>query len=459
MTAYTFITAGLGLALCWGTSLGGNIPEDDRDATIDALRGEVAALRDVVSRMKTAQEAASRTKDGQRLDDERAAQVRALVADAIADSDRRSSLQQTGLTAGYDKGFFLRSADGNWSLNMKGQIDLRYTWNSAQGQGSLAPAEPDNLYGFEVRRLKLSWSGTIFDPSWEYEVKVGTSSTGGIILDYAYFQKSFENDLAIKTGQFKLPFLLEETASSARQLAVDRSYVNELYNQDFSKIVQGSWAGDTVRVWGAYSDGFASRNTTWNNTTATTSQNCLTGRVEWKALGDWKQFGDMTSFKGSGNALLFGAAVNWQANKYGAKIDRFSWTIDGSWKSDGWNVFAYVTGNHLDPATGSSADQFGAVIQGGYFFTDRWEVFARYEWSDLDGLSPVGAALPSASDLVSLATVGVNWYIDKHNLKWQNDVGIGLDSVPLDQTGIGWRQDALGEEGQVVVRSQFQLLF
>ncbi len=459
MQTRSLLIASLGF-LSAPVALAASGPGDGRDTTIDTLRNEVAELRATVAQMRAAQEAAAQTEGDRWLNEERAAEIKALVADAVADADSRASLLQNGLTAGYEKGFFLKSSDGNWLLKLSGQLDLRYTWNNAQGQGTLAPAEPDNLYGFEVRRMKLNFAGHVFNPSWEYEVQAAfSSSTGGLVLENAFVNKTFDNGVAIKTGQFKLPFLHEETVSSKRQLAVDRSYVNELYNQDYSKAIQGGYTADHWRVMGAYSDGFASRNTAWNNTTATTSQNSFTGRVEWKVSGDWKQFGDSTSFPGSENALMFGAAANWQANKYGAKTDRFSWTIDGSWKSNGWNLFAYVTGNHLDPATGASADQFGAVIQGGYFFTDKWEVFGRYEYSDLEGLSPVGAALPSSNNLVSIATAGVTWYIDKHNLKWTNDIGIGLDSVPLDQTGIGWRQDAVGEDGQLVVRSQFQLLF
>ena len=27
-----------------------------------------------------------------------------------------------------------------------------------------------------------------------------------------------------------------------------------------------------------------------------------------------------------------------------------------------------------------SLDQYGVVVQGGLFFTEKWEAFARYEW-------------------------------------------------------------------------------
>jgi hypothetical protein len=92
------------------------------------------------------------------------------------------------------------------------------------------------------------------------------------------------------------------------------------------------------------------------------------------------------------------------------------------------------------------------VIQGGVFVADQWEVFARYEWSDFDSAG--------VSDL-SVVTVGVIRFFNGNNLKWTTDVGVGLNPVASEfaATALGWRADAPGEDGQVVVRSQLQLLF
>jgi hypothetical protein len=118
-----------------------------------------------------------------------------------------------------------------------------------------------------------------------------------------------------------------------------------------------------------------------------------------------------------------------------------TWTIDGSLEGAGWNLFAYVVGNHTDPDVGSSMDQIGIVVQGGYYFTDDWEGFARYEWSDLD--------TPGLDD-VSILTVGFNRYYAKHTLKWTTDLGYAFDAVPSNQLGIhpsGHRRRSGGGDG------------
>ena len=47
------------------------------------------------------------------LTEQRASEIRGLVQDVLADADTRASLLQTGMTAGYDNGAVIGSADGN----------------------------------------------------------------------------------------------------------------------------------------------------------------------------------------------------------------------------------------------------------------------------------------------------------------------------------------------------------
>ncbi|MHC4429819.1 MAG: hypothetical protein ACYS0D_14645 [Planctomycetota bacterium] len=92
----------------------------------------------------------------------------------------------------------------------------------------------------------------------------------------------------------------------------------------------------------------------------------------------------------------------------------------------------------------------GIVVQGGYYFAENWEGFGRYEWADLD--------MPTAQD-VSILTVGVNKYFAGHNAKWSTDVGVAFDSIAVGVPVTGYRADAVGSDGQVVIRSQLQIIF
>ena len=60
-----------------------------------------------------------------------------------------------------------------------------------------------------------------------------------------------------------------------------------------------------------------------------------------------------------------------------------------------------------------------------------------------------------------MITVGANYFLYGHALKWTNDIGFGLTEVSptFASSGTGWRADSAGNAGQIVFRSQLQLYF
>ncbi|HVP74281.1 MAG TPA: hypothetical protein VMS30_11125, partial [Phycisphaerales bacterium] len=139
---------------------------DQLKSIVKDLQGQVDALR--------------AENDEQWLTEARANEIRGLVQDVLADADTRASLLQTGSMAGYDKGFFVSSADGNYLLRIGGQLQVRYVYNLQDSDG----ATDDNRSGFEVRRAKLIMRGHVFDPSWTYDVQFAADrATGNVQLE------------------------------------------------------------------------------------------------------------------------------------------------------------------------------------------------------------------------------------------------------------------------------------
>ena len=129
----------------------------------------------------------------------------------------------------------------------------------------------------------------------------------------------------------------------------------------------------------------------------------------------------------------------------------FRWTADLSCEFGGSNLFAYFVHNRVDEETEPIRNQFGAVVQGGIFVTEGWELFGRYEYGDTDGLG----------EELSVLTVGANRFFSEHALKWTMDVGYGFNPVDdfWSSRRAGWLTDDPGESGQIVVRLQMQVLF
>ena len=163
---------------------------------------------------------------------------------------------------------------------------------------------------------------------------------------------------------------------------------------------------------------------------------------------------------------MVGAAISYQKGESGSpapEIENFSLTVDGSLEGDGWNAFAAFTWVSLDDDTSGAGaidnDPWTFVVQGGFYFTEDLEGFVRYEFGDLDDLGGGGEDL-------NVITAGVNKYFAGHGMKWTTDVGYALDGVdPAWGMGagslgaIGWRADDPDEDGQLVIRTQLQILF
>jgi phosphate-selective porin OprO/OprP len=409
-------------------------------------------------------------------------EVRALVAEMLSDAQTRTSLLAAG-GAGHDGQFYLANADGSFRLNVGGQIQFRYIADFRDAAGG----NDDFDGGFVTRRTKLQFDGNIVNADWTYKVVGAFDRDGGSFgLEDAWVAYSFGNGWKAQWGQFKLPFLREELVSSRRQLAVDRSVANEIFNQDYSQGVQLSYDDLDWRFAAAFSDGFASRNTDFPTSTAgpatglgsftSEADYAFTGRFEFKFQGDWKQAEDFTSEQGAPFFAMVGAAAHYQQDaNSGAATDvdnnYLGYTADISLEGDGWNLFGAFMGRHLDgrnslaarpPSDLSSADDFGWVVQGGFRVAKETELFARYDGVKLDSNT-----ITSGKDTFNFLTVGVNQYYAGHAAKATVDLVYSVDettnlaAAPVfangDFNGLGLQGD--DDKGEVAVRLQFQLLF
>jgi phosphate-selective porin OprO/OprP len=446
-------------------TLSGVCPAATAEVSNNDVNARIAELEAQVAQLKAA--------SGENwLTEQRAKEIRGLVQDVLADADTRTNLLAAGMTGGWDNGFWLGSADGNNKLMVSGQMQIRWAYNHVD---SNVDDVDEDRWGFENPRTKLIFHGHVVDPTWHYKVQANfqqmeddddTSNNGQLVLEDAFVEKDFENGLMLTFGQFKLPFLREELVDDSRQLAVERSIINRTYTLDRSQGIMATWKlNDNIKLNGAYSDGFDQRN---GGSLKYDTEYAFTSRIEWLAAGTWKQFDDFSSWTGEEMGLLIGGATAYQSQEFGDaahnnELQTFTCTVDASFESGGWGLYGAFIYRDLDDnvSGGVSLQQYGFVIQGSVFFADNWEGFARYEYGDPD--APSG----TDGDTLSVITFGVNKYWAKHNLKWQTDIGIGLDSVNEDFwsfSGTDWRHDPTGSDGkltdtQVVIRTQLQLLW
>jgi hypothetical protein len=493
-------------------------PQDSTDLRraleeIERLKESNAALAEKVGALE---QRVAEGGDAAWLTEQRAAEVRAIVTDVLADAGARASLAD-GATAGYDakKGFFLASADGNYTMQMKGEMQVRWAYSARdigaadEAEGSPSDTTDEDAWGFEIRRMRMTFSGTVVDPSWYYEVKFGFArSGGGAILDDAFVEKRFDNGVNFRVGQFKAPFLRESIDSATGLLAVERSLVDTFFTVGRPQGMRLAWESDVVRVEGFYGSELAaagsapysivggsaselnagsalgipgSQNTGFN---AVQTDYAFIGRVEAKTGGEWKQFKDMQSYRGEEAAALFGVAA------YAQQVDAISgtdgatpdvmWSVTADARVDfgGANLFAYgvyrdVSLQEAQPVRGGGdsdeLQQWGAVAQGGYFLTETVEGFLRYEVgnSDTDKFRTAPGTLEADGDELSLLTVGANWWPAgvKNRVKISGDFGYAFTPlVDFAASGADWLPNYTEEDGDTlggewVIRTQLQFTF
>jgi hypothetical protein len=419
-------------------------------ASVDELRQMVVELQSEVAQLKN--------QDNQWLNEQRSDQVRSLIHDVLADADTRSSLQGTGANAGYNKGAFIQSSDGNWKLKINGQLQSRWLYNDANGL--------DSQHGFEQRRTKIKFSGHIGDPSWVYKIALTWLRDGGSNTEDAWAGKKFDDGSWFKFGQFKQNFLRENIISSSKKLTVESSMLNNAFKYGWSQGIEYGWKNEDIKIIVQYTDGPGQSNTA----ALSAPTNAWVARTEFRfGEAGWKDFDYLTSKSGAKSGWLIGVAYENYDNdggtfEYGNANANESngWTVDVSYRSDGWNVFGYMvetTGKNTVNA--DEIDSSGWLLQGGFLANDNVELFAQYQEGEVSG---------SNMDMDAIR-IGFNYWptAGSNNIKWTTDVawagktitngGAGTPSADWISSGNGWRDDTGSEKDQMLLRTQLQVLF
>lgn len=390
--------------------------------------------------------------------------VRAIVAESMADSQQRTSLL-AGADGGHDGDFFL-SAPG-FRLEVGGQLQFRYIANFRDEDDS-----DDFDGGFQARRTKIWFEGEVHE-DFGYKVVGAFDRDGGsFVLEDAYVTYDFADGFEVMWGQFKLPVLWEENTSSTRQLAVERSIMNEVFNQGRSQGMQATYTEEAWRVQAAFSDGAATENTDFNSSSE--GDYAFTGRFDF-IFGDemdWGRFKDFTSEQGAPFAGRVGAAAHYQTwSTNGSQtddpgdtdIDALLYTVDAQLEGDGWNAFAAVVGRYVEMSMLGASDvdfnDFGVVLQGGYRVTENTEIFGRWDSIITDDDRDLD------EDTFNFITAGVNQYYAGHAAKATADIVYALEeTTDLAAEFDGFPNSGAGllgsmEDSEFAIRLQFQLLF
>lgn len=166
----------------------------------------------------------------------------------IATEDAVAAKKETPIVSASEKGFGIKSADGNFELKLRGQIqtDGRFYsgskgLSSGNSDASAVKANDTTL----LKQFRPILQGTVWG---KYDFLLTPDFGGGkTIVQDAYVDAKFTPWLQLKVGKQKTPFGLERLQGDADGKFIERGLPNNLVpNRDIGVQLHGSVANNTV---------------------------------------------------------------------------------------------------------------------------------------------------------------------------------------------------------------------
>jgi len=186
------------------------------------------------------------------------------------------------LAAGWNgEHFFIKSADGQFSISPYGYVNTDYRAN----QGDGAPADT-----FLLRRARFGFQGN-YGSHFDFALLTDAAATSGAVVRDVYLNVRIRREFQFQAGQFKVPFAQEAGTGATNLDFVERGFQAMLYPSAASAYrspgvaIHGDIAGGVMQYWvGAFNGkGYALANTT--------NQPEVIGRLRFypwrKSKNDW----------------------------------------------------------------------------------------------------------------------------------------------------------------------------
>ncbi len=149
-----------------------------------------------------------------------AAEPVATLAPAAEAPAEEAPAEESKPVAGYEKGFFLASEDGQHKLQIGARIQTRFTFEALEND--------TNETNFSIPRARVALKGHVYDIlSFKLETDIGkgfASLKDG--YGSVYLGSEWSN---IRAGQFKRPFSRQQINSSGNQQFVDRAITDSAF--------------------------------------------------------------------------------------------------------------------------------------------------------------------------------------------------------------------------------------
>ncbi len=170
----------------------------------------------------------------------------ATVAAMVDPAPNTPEKKEAPLTAGWNgEHFYIKSADGQFSISPYGYLDTDY--RAYKGDG--APSDT-----FLIRRARFGFQGN-YGSHFDFAILTDTNSTTGAIVRDAYLNIRIRPEIQFQAGQFKEPFAQETGIGATNLDFVERGFQAALYPSTGTAyrspgaVLHGDIDGGVVQYW------------------------------------------------------------------------------------------------------------------------------------------------------------------------------------------------------------------
>lgn len=142
--------------------------------------------------------------------------------------------EKKGIQAGYDKGFYVKTPDGNFFLKTNLFLQFRYTFLDFDRKVN---ANNEDWSNFFIRRARVIFSGNAPTKDWTYFFHIQLEPTSAVNLHDAYVTWKKYPYAQVQFGRAKLPYGLHFWQSAIYLNGVERSIFSGETDYD------GKWPG------------------------------------------------------------------------------------------------------------------------------------------------------------------------------------------------------------------------
>jgi hypothetical protein len=420
----------------------------------------------------------------------------------------------SNLTAGYKKGFFIKSTDDQFKLNLDTFLQFRHYYSlSDDGDNKLlkdgtrptsgSDGVDSSASGFEFERARLYFTGHVLK-DWNYKIVVsmsdddvsGPGGTGNTARLREYeLSHALSPEFGLKVGRFKGAFGKQENTSISRTSLIDRSLANEVFNigrveglEAFGKLEIDSENNAYYRagIFNSFSGENNENSIDHDNSPAVATR--LVIPLNGATPADFKNESDLAHHENPVSQLGFSAAYSNDQNEdhfAGGNSDSYTFlgksAVDGrtdifelggettlfgadySFKHQGLsvNLEGFVQCVDVDGGEVANEGDFGNGVRSGIVGNQ----YDNYGWMAQAGqfvsedfelvCRASGICVDGANDSHEYAA-GWNWYISGQDLKLSMDVTY-IDDLPIISSSPQF--DGVQNNGLFLVRTQLQFMF